>query len=107
MVLQATCSNIDDHNGLIAPAVRNVIFIGKRLIEIGTDTLMAGISDEAASRFLEPRPSVGYYGDGVCHAYAAARSARFEFGETPAPPEMSTADRTQARIRRAARKRGA
>jgi hypothetical protein len=42
-------------------------------------------------------------------AYRAARSARFEFGETPTQPEkeMSTAARTQARIRRAAKKRGA
>jgi hypothetical protein len=45
----------------------------------------------------------------VDEAYRVARSARFEFGETPAPPEkeMSTAAMTQARIRRAAKKRGA
>jgi hypothetical protein len=36
-------------------------------------------------------------------AYRAARSARFEFGETPAPPEKetSTAERTRARVRAA------
>jgi hypothetical protein len=43
----------------------------------------------------------------VDDAYRAARSARFEYGETPEPPrrEETTAERTQARIRRAAARR--
>lgn len=89
-VLQATVSSID-HNGLIAPAVRNGAFTRKMLIELGADALMSGISDEFANDFLEARPVDHYPGGAIYEAYAAARSARFEFGETPKPSGLPRA----------------